>query len=339
MTVPYDKHLGFYLSKPFWAIEEFDIDNNISMFTDLMSEEVFQHLNKEYSLKICRDGMFLLKINEISKKIVNELNVDFLEQINAWSSYLQYANTLVLLFESAFIEEQKLAYFEIQELTNKDAFSVSFENNECKGYTIASLSTAEKFQNARYLSSLPFGGSHPSTNPIFTGRPVVLKSTLDKLVGNFDLIYRNKRLISLFSQLIKSIGEFKIANFDTALIISWFVIESILQDKWTSWINSKNISGINPKRINAERKGKLEGRDYPLSVKLNILELNDLLPNEIFQNLDRIRGYRNKIVHRDSKFKCSLENAKEAINATNDLIIQHFNFKITLNLGLSISGI
>lgn len=340
MQTSTERYLGFYLSRPFWAVNEIDLSNGIpSGFSNLMGEEVFQYEDPEFKLKVCRDGRFLLRINPKSSS--NNNTGDHILSIETWSHYLKYANAAVLLFESIFINEtNKFGYFETRELTNKDAFGVRYENGIWNGESITDLSLAREFQNAR-LGILSQNGLHVSHHPLFQTRRVIPVSIFEKFADTFNHAFKNEWLISLLSLLIKSISEFKVANFDTALIISWFIVESIVQEKWSLWIHEKNGAhvDINKKRIDAGRKKQLNGRDFPISVKMNILELNDCLPHELFQKLDTTRKYRNKITHQNSKYRCTLSDAKAAIETSNELIDQHFQFKITLNLSLTISGL
>lgn len=335
-----ERYFGFYLFNPMWVIDAVNLqsENLAEHYTDLMSEEVFKNENHKYILKLCRDGMFLFKIKSIEKKLqrVNQAQ-GFSEYLDEWSKYLKYANSIALLFESAFLKVTQLQYFETRELTAKDAFGVAFENGKFRAHTIANFSISEKFQLSRYLSYFS-NVNQIFTNPIFLGRQIVSKAVLDSLANDFDSIYDNESLVSMFSELIKSISEFKIANFNTSLVIAWFIVESIINAKWRTWIQSKtSINETGKDRINSKRFEKLEGRDYPISVKMNILELNGLLPIELFLKLDEMRSQRNKIVHRNQNFRFTLENARAAIENTNELIEQHFNFKVFLNLSLSIS--
>lgn len=336
-----ERYFGFYLSRPMWVINQVNLqsDNLAETFTNLMSEEVFTHEHDKYILKLCRDGLFLFKIKSIEQKLVANQSSQFAEHLEEWIKYLRYANAIALLFESVFIEETKMYYFETRELTTKDAFGVMFEGGEWKGHSIATLSVAEKFQLGRHLS-LYTNNIPISMNSLFLGRQVVSQAVLDQLADHFDNLYDDDFLISLFSELIKCVSEFKLANFNTSSVIAWFIVESIINVKWSNWIESKNSSDVSGKtRINSRRKKNLEGRDYSISAKLNILELNDQLPNDLFLKLDEMRTQRNKIAHREKDFQCSMSQAQGAINSTNELIEQHFNFKINLNLSLSISGL
>ncbi len=329
-----ERYIGFYLLNPFWAINPVNM-LDINQFTNNMSEVVFDYQHPDYNLKICRDGMFLLRIREIAEKIESNYGkINFSEHTTEWSNYLEYGNAIVLLFESTILKELKHAHVETRALTNKDAFGVIYENGKWSGCSIATLSTAEKFQNARFTRLLS-NNTPLQFNPIFTSRITIPKSVLDSFSFKFNEIYSNKWLVSLLSELTKSISEFKMANFDTALIIAWFIIESILNFKWSAWIDSRNINN----RISKSRKENLTGRDYPLSIIMNILELNDIISIEFFDKLNLIRKWRNKIAHRDSQYRCSMENVRIAIDTANKLIEENFQINITLNLGLSISGL
>lgn len=325
------RYLGFYLSKPFWVKEAIDLQSGFPQdFSNLMEEQMFIYEDATLDLRLCRDGRFLLKLKQLSD---DDPDKTFPGPVKTISVYVKNINTLALIFESVFLATTNFGYFETSELTNKDCFGVRYENGEWKGESIQQL---EKFQNARMgLIRFP---SHPAMDTIFVSRPVIPLEIIQEATSIYKDIAGNDWLIALVSSLNKSISEYKIANYDTALVLSWFIIESIIADKWSQWILSKaeETSG----RINSARKERLiKGRDYPISVKLNMMEMNEVISLHIYKKLDQVRGNRNAIVHRDKDYWCPQEDAQSAIEAANTLIENHFALKLHLNLSFSWNSI
>ena len=62
---------GFYPSKPYWAGSSIDLTDQESLnnFTDLMSEEIFEKEHNGIIVKVCRDGLILIKVDELERLI------------------------------------------------------------------------------------------------------------------------------------------------------------------------------------------------------------------------------------------------------------------------------
>ena len=64
----------------------------------------------------------------ISQKQVNSME-DLKEK---WASYLNILNSMYLIFESEFLKSEKPSYFNIHEITTRDAISTTYKNGEFK---------------------------------------------------------------------------------------------------------------------------------------------------------------------------------------------------------------
>lgn len=363
-----EKFTGFYTFPPFWAISAIDLqDPNINIashFTELMSEIVYKYSSDTFSFQVCKDGMLQLRVNELEKKSPFDIDAkaedinkkmivieerlertdickfDIDGKIEWWRKYLDYFNCLYLLLDSAVINANKdysNYYFNFAEVTNKDMFCVSFEDGQEKGSSIAPQSITSKYLMARYRSLFKL---HPQDDPCLSGRLVVPKQVFEEVAAKFEIIASCKSLVSRLSGIAKGLSEYKMGNYPTSLILAWFVIESIVTKKWDVFLESKNQAYPNgSKRINADRKDNLaEGRDYPISVILNILELNDILAFPLYKKIDTLRRYRNKVIHQDTNYNCKPEHCVMALEVALKLSLEGTPLAITLNLSQSIRG-
>lgn len=339
-----DRYIGFYTHKPFWAgTDIFQLLPKIDWekeFTRLMQEVTFVHETNKYSLKVCRDGMFLFKLSRYQDDHMRSEVFEMRELVQKWSDYLAHLNAILILFESAFLEVDKLNFFDSLEITIKDAFGVMFEDGEWKGNNVPMLSVASQFQRARFISSYPMGIPLIMDTRL-AHRFLVSEAVFRKLFYEFDIVFQDLSIIRMIAKLMKSLSEFKIANYDTSLVIAWFIIESLLNKKWDDWLQSKQVElDDNKKRINRKRFDTLLGRDYTISVISNILELSDILTFDIFEQINQIRTVRNKIVHQnDHSNTCSAEECCTALRIATNLIEEKIGFKINLNLSYSVSGL
>jgi hypothetical protein len=69
-----------------------------------------------------------------------------------------------------------------------------------------------------------------------------------------------------------------------------------------------------------------------------LLELWDVLPNDLFRNVDAVRQTRNAIVHR-SATSISAEESQLALNTAKEMIGRESQITIPVNLSLSVVGL
>lgn len=339
--------ISFYSSVPFWAnnfisseelekIEDEELKNKLE-------EIVFSKDNDDFSIKIAQDGMIILRVYKLENKMIpwsdrlNNPNYTISNDIKNWNDYIEYLNTFYLLLDSSLYEIEKETFLETNELTKKDVMRAYF----------AYFDSLEKFQGCQSASHnqesieiykknrLPDSNYHliKSKNNRF-----INKKVLEHTVQNFEYACKDYNLIKILSTLLRSISEYKEGNNQTSILFSWFIIESIIIQIWEKHINSLNNSFDNgSKRINKARKKHLES--LSISVIINLLELMNLIPYELYIEIDKIRLCRNKIVHIDQDYVSTNNDAKESILCTKDLIKLNYNLEIFPNLNLIISPI
>ncbi len=127
-------HIGhftaFYPSRPFWAVEKIDFTDPkvLQNFSSLMEEEVFGYSDDAFSIKICRDGMVKLRIEALENHGAQQQTVEY--TVKRWGEYLDYLNAFYLFLDSAVITTMRLAYFNLHEITVRDAIRIRYENGK-----------------------------------------------------------------------------------------------------------------------------------------------------------------------------------------------------------------
>ncbi len=339
-----DKFIGFYPSRPFWAGKKLDLSSiNWQDIRDLQRiGESLYRVEFEYKfdasiLRIHKDGLLTLRIKELEEKERSLERPDsFWSIFEWWSEYLDYLNCIYLILDSAVLEVLNISYLELFEITNRDAFRVTSEEGGRPSFGIRTESIASLFQMAYF---------HPyEVLRIYSGffdfRLEFQRDVFDNMAEKFSKILSERSLIPLLSGIAKSISQYKIGNYSTGLILSWFVIESMINAKWSTLVNDKKEQFPNGyERINADRKEMLlKGRDYTISVISNILELAEAIPFIVFRKIDKIRGYRNKIVHQEPRYICKAEHCSEAIMLALELVLDGKPIRIMPNLSLRLNG-
>ena len=301
-----------------------------------MSEKVYEASLDFFSYQVCRDGLLLLKIHEIENRLLNHDGLDIHGVVSWWGEYLDYFNCLYLLLDSAVIKVMKLGYFDLAEVTNKDVFRITFENGKEVGASIAQESITSVYQMARYSSSY---NMPPQFDPRLSRREILPKAVFDEVAKNLENVAQQKHLVSLLSSIAKGLSEYKVGNYTTSLTLAWFVIESVLLQKWMDCLESKNQTFPDgSKRISAERRKTLTGRDYTISVILSILELTDILSFPLYKKIDTVRGYRNKVIHQDQDYICEPDHCVMALEVAKELSLEGTTLDIRLNTSFSISS-
>ena len=333
-------YLGFYTSRPFWAGNPLDIRNpeTKTNFTALMSKVEYSFEDEQFKFDVCKDGMLMIQIFSLESEKPSMETPEMEDIINWWARYLNYANCLQLLLDSSILEVKSFNYLELFNITNKDAVRLSFENGKLESESVSIESFIYSFQMLRYPSAIPFESIFWTTS--LENRPSFQEDVFSLAAQKFSYAVKNERLVEILAGITKSIAEYKIGNYSISLILSWFAIEVILNQKWLAFIEEKNLTYEDGrKRINSDRFKRLTGHDYSISVALNLMELSDIFSFSLFKDIDDIRDYRNKVVHQEEEYVCLPEHCILAIQTALKLVLEEKEFNIIPNLGRSISGV
>jgi len=332
-------YIAFYTTKPFWAGSPLNLSKPETQkyFTSQMGNVVFSYENKVFEFKVCRDGMLMFRIHNLEAEIPSHDHADINTLISWWSRYIKYANCLHLLLDSCVVEVEKLAYLELFEITNKDVIRIVFEDGKMIRTSIPSESLVSIFQMLRYPLAIPFETLLQCTN--VENRIPLRKAIFDLTAEKFSYVAGEEVLVDILSRIAKSIAEYKVGNYSTSVALSWFAIESIINQKWQRFLDDKGVTyNDGSKRINSKRRECFNGRDYPISVIINVLELSDSITFSLFKDIDTVRGYRNNIVHQEEEYVCEPKHCELAIQTALKLALEGYQFTITPNLNFSIQG-
>lgn len=331
---------AFYPSRPFWAVSKvhFQVPPAKDWFYDQMVEEVYSNQTDEFALKICRDGRILIRISSLERDDATDLHAPIEETVRRWGEYLDFLNAFYLLLDSAILEVDHLSYFNLHEITNRDAFRVSYENGKTTGENIASESIASVFQMGRY------SGSYRVDLPIehdwrITMRQVISSGAISHAGSAFQQVVASPGSEKPLASFAKSLAEYKVGNYETSLVLAWFITEAAISSLWKSHIESQNRDLLNGrKRISSKRKDFLAGRDFSASIVSNMLELSGVLDHGLFEDIDLVRGYRNKIVH-SCEFTPGPGEAQLAMKTAQAMIERIWDFRFTPSFGYSVHGL
>lgn len=153
------------------------------------------------------------------------------------------------------------------------------------------------------------------------------KEELLILLERFNEEVKNEKtwLLSYLNRLMSHYHEH---YFLEAFIDAFFIIEVLLNKLWSSYLSSNKVS------VNKKRKEYLTGKDMTLAVKINILQLCNVITLDLFNKIDSLRKRRNEIVHNIEKVASSdnfyNEDFQDVFEVINELIVLTEGIKIKL---------
>ena len=125
---------------------------------------------------------------------------------------------------------------------------------------------------------------------------------LDVVEHSFELLdnillTENIKLISIVEAGYIAASRIYYKRLGEAITLIWTACEQLISLLWLEMIDESKNRESNPSTVNKDRLEKLKGRDYPASVKIELLELNSKISGEIYQLLSIGRKARNDWVH------------------------------------------
>lgn len=264
---------AFYPLRPFWAVSpvNFPVPKVEGWFHDQMVEEVHSVETTDFALRVCRDGRILLRIPSLEKDDSLSSAFELEETVRRWGQYLDFLNAFYLLLDSAVYEigrrrpdgaVARLSYFNLHEITQRDAFRVIYENGRASSEYIALESIASVFQRGRDSSS------YPPDQPIELDfmikiRQVISHDAITQATSLFERAVASPGSEKDLASFAKSLAEYKVGNYETSLVLAWFITEATISSLWGSYIDSQDRELRNGrKRVNRERRDFLTGRTF-----------------------------------------------------------------------------
>lgn len=347
------KFIAFRTEFIHWAGDKIDLPkSNFDEFNEQVKNPVFIYEDDFYTLCFCHTGLIMLHVvnletkedevfksyeeiwkleqeldeyekigdNDGIKRAITKAEALFQErekhrpstdkEVNKWEKYFRYVNSLhfilITLRKGLSGFTNWSANWTIPPIGIMDTSRLIIRNGKFELYSFESLIVTNRVFKAYNSSESSRWG-------------VVPKETFDEINQIFSIVVRTPRLAERLSQLLKASKEYENHNLSYALLLAWLVIESVLTDKWESYLRKSADGTSGKKRINSERNKVLTGRDYTISVITNFLELANEITLDQYSNLDTIRKVRNKIIHGEPNFSCSEEDCKRAIGLALEL--------------------
>lgn len=350
--------VAFYLPQEVWVPSAIEKLEDFSTLLKELEEITFSTERRNFDLKACRDGMLFLHIPVMESKAALDDTTDFDKKVGWWSEFFDHINAFYLILDHALLELEKLAYFEMTQIDKTQVFRARLEDRTVKSmgwggntksassYFMHRRQFASQFRNLQEETGRRLGRDAADSmrdsfnNFLFLGMGHALnEQTLHLACDIFDILLTQSHFVKDYAELAKALAEFKRGDYETALILTWFIIEKWLSNDWNDFIIGKNRADSGSQRISASRMGSLKsGRDYSASIRANMLELAEVLPTDLYRAIDEIRGSRNKVVHNDKNFVCRSSHAQQGLQTALRYLVHKGGPDLKLNLSRQTMG-
>jgi len=320
-----NKFTAFYNQDLVWVRNKEDyskLDLRYSTYYEQMSKTVIDVNKEKFSIKVSFDGLIMLRINDIEDKIKPTNKSSIFEDITLWNEYITYINAFNILLTLNSIS------FNLKQLKMRDVFRIFFSEGRIDTSNLTDNTFNHNCFSARYKiePEIEIDSLYIRTNK----DPSEIMAVIDL----FHNCFENKKLISHLASLNQSIGDFKEGDYESSIISSWFISENILNHYWLDYIESKNINlEDGSKTINRDRKKFLKNQNIGLIISL--LELQNIIPYDLYKDLEKARDVRNNIAHSHKTFTSTYGDAKNSIQCCIHLFNSYYEIEVNPSLGIS----
>ncbi len=202
--------IGSYAAIPFWAGDPIATPAELAKAPPMMAqlqEFVFNHNDDSVSIRICKDGMILLRVEELAtnppQSSENVTRIDDL--VLWWARYLDVINLFHLLLACAVSHGDQYAPFSLYEITRKDAFGVNVSTDGIHGMAIASESVASAYQWEQLDSR--------RTNPAALLRRCSIPiSVFRDVTENLSIVGLQTHVAHQLANISRAISQYRVGN-------------------------------------------------------------------------------------------------------------------------------
>ena len=321
--------LGFYTHHKFTTDPSIsDEDFKRIEFPEYIRENIFNYEaeNKSWKLSVSRDGLIQFQRKSLEEQI-QEVRESWTEDLRTsksfefvWVKYLRDLNVIYFLLDCSTKLNFNIYAFQYYELTYLDAIRVHYDEDE--------KFCGQVHYRGNDLNALFRQGQvRPSNKKNFERSAELPTRVLEDLTGYYlDNVLNNDEYMTLLHRTAKSYSEHNLKNYENSIVISWFILETYINQLWDKMLDSNDIKG--------GRKRKLKDRDYTASVKTEFLQLQGSISDERYESLDKLRSVRNKIAHNYMEFDATDTDSKNALELVKEILKE----KIELSFPFATTG-
>jgi hypothetical protein len=137
------------------------------------------------------------------------------------------------------LEASNISLFTLNELTRRDVFREVIEEGKTTSEVLPTESVVSYYQKCRYISDYQQDLPVSLDERIFR-RMLAPEASVRLAFDNFERVMAQPGAEKVLASYSKGLSEYKIGNYETAVVLSWFIIESAVVGMWKSHIDGMN---------------------------------------------------------------------------------------------------
>ncbi|MCC4610023.1 hypothetical protein [Xanthomonas campestris] len=277
--------VGFYTHGGFWPVTT----NQPYGFKDLsgligLAPEVALEIDApEIQVKVCVDGLVLLRISHLDRSRPDMSDPHMLQQsVVWWASHLDYAHTLQLCLESASIACDRSSEIQVAALTPSETCRIVFQNGVAiSRVNSRNASTLDTRQRALARAQSLGDPLASALDPDWEAWRRVSYEAITSAFELFKIIFPDPNLVKRLAMIVQAQAAFARCDYKISFVLLWFVIESA----------TREIASLPPKSH--------------LSQSINYLRNSCSFSTTTLNELDALRKHRNNLMHEPGDTVCT----------------------------------
>lgn len=323
------KGLAFYLDQKF-IVYDGQIMKAHSTLLDCNIEECFNNLknivysydNNDIIIRVFADSLVFIS----DKKYENE------EWITSNNRLIKLANTiLAVLFSTSSellnIKKGETTFFIHDKEINVKNIIHCTANDTYNEIEFQSCDATIKLDDIMQRDDINAFERNNNTSPVYHINTI--NEFFELFEKNLNLII-DKKIENIVYMLYRSVLETKKSNLDISILLSFFVIENVLNTMWYDALKEKELY-----------KKLKDDMNYTISIKSNILYMSGIISKVELDRIDFARKQRNNIAHANFDFQDKHDFIKLYRDSSNiflcavDLFTKYYNIDFKMQYGFS----
>ena len=251
-------------------------------------------------IKARRDGYIIFEFEKSPQYIIDEIPLKFNYSPNSPETKRREVGDKRFKYMNAFLE----SFYSGYKILQHQSMSVQVPLSPINYYTL------------RDGEPVKYHDKNPPVDP--NRQDIIEARTLDyciKLMESCHKVFGDDFLEILSLPYIASY-QLTSHQFSAALIISWVVVEKIINKVWS--LHQDELHNSGKAKMTGKRRDLLSGRDYSASVVSQILSITGKIDDAMLERLDNARKTRNNFVH--GLTPINSKDAVDCIKISADLI-------------------
>lgn len=285
------KGIAFYLDRKF-IVYDGEIAEMPSILLNCNIEECFKNIkNIIYSYD---DNDIIIRVFSDSLIFIADKKYEKEDWIKSNNRLIKLANTILAVMFSASseflnIKKGKTTFFIHDKEINAKNIMHCNADDEYNEIEFESCDATVKLDDIIQRDDIQIFERNNNTTPVYDTNTI---NDFFRLFEKKLTLIINKKIENIVYMLYRSVLENKKNNFDISILLSFFVIENILNSMWNDVLKEKNLYNKLNDDIN-----------YTIAIKSNMLYMNGSISKEELEKIDFARKKRNSIVHANFEFQ------------------------------------